>query len=460
MEVNFMKRLGLLLSVFILSVCSLEAITTDGDYANSAMGFKEIGVSPRTTALGGSFVAIANDGFAAYYNPAGLSQLYSMNVDLSTGILNNDRMIFNGTYSHPFSYGVFSLGITYFQLGGLEERGESAPSVLLSEFNDNQMGIQLSYGRSLDQFVKGLSVGLRTEYYYQKLFSSTAQGFSLSYGVLYRFYSIRMLRDLSAGVAINNLPGQIKWDSGTKEDIQTEYKFGLGYRLFNEKLIIISEIASIKDRPIDFNIGMEFNYQGFMVRGGVNRNLYNGGVGFHYKVYEINYSLTADPLGVNHQISLGYQFGGQVDEEMRAKVMDEVINERANNAYTEGLFHMENYRYNDAIAAFNLALLWDPNMVKAEGQLKEAKLHTKDEIVMKGSIERKEKELAMKGTCPTADILLKHYYAGITYYIENDMAKAITEWKYVLSCDPKNEKAKANIEKAELKLKGLQEKVD
>ncbi|MDI6641893.1 MAG: hypothetical protein QME68_06245, partial [Elusimicrobiota bacterium] len=42
--------------------------------------FEEVGISPRAVALGNSFVAVSDDIYAIYYNPAGLKQLDTKNL--------------------------------------------------------------------------------------------------------------------------------------------------------------------------------------------------------------------------------------------------------------------------------------------------------------------------------------------------------------------------------------------
>ncbi len=447
-----MRPIMILILSFIM--CVNLSGSADRDYAEP-MPFKNIGISPRARAFGNFVDALSDDGFALHYNPAGLAQLYSMNVNLGFGYLTADRLIFNLTYSHIVSkIGTFAIGGTYFRLGDIEERDESGE--LIGSTSDQQIGASLGYGKELDFLTKGLMVGLKAEYLMHKIFDGSASGFSLSYGILYRFYAVDFLKDLSVGLSLHNLPGSIKWNTGTKEDLRTAVSFGVAYRLFYEHLILSAGVKYKKDVPLEYGGGIEYAYKNFTLRGGAAPNFYNMGIGFSYDVYNFDYNITFDQIGYNHFISVNYQFGGKVAEEIRRKIMRDVIASRAEEAYAQGLFHMENYRYKEAMRSFQLALLWDPEMKKAEKKLKEVESLLTEEEKKKAMEKKKVRELEIKkGWCPPAKILLKHYYAGITAYMEGDLKKAIKEWEFVLKCDPKNERARLNILKAKAKLREL-----
>ncbi|MBN1897929.1 MAG: hypothetical protein JW827_04060 [Spirochaetes bacterium] len=427
----------------------LAEVSADRDFATT-FDLNSAVVSPRANALGGAFEAIADDSTAAYYNPAGLSQLYSMNVDLGGGILSADRMFFHVGYAHPFaSLGVFSIGVKYFRSADMEETDESG-NLLGKSFSSQDIGVALAYGRDLNMLLYGLNAGVRVEYLYNTILDEGYSGYTVSYGLLYNFYRIPSLRYLSTGLVIENIPGVIKWTTDTEDTITSKLKFGVAYRLFRDRLILSGHLVYEKDVPVEWAIGTEYNYKNILLRLGGQPYFYNTGIGFRYEVYEINYSLNIDDIGYNHYVALNYKFGGQVEEEMRSKIMTEIITTKAEDHYNEGLFDLDNNRFDEALQEFQLALLWNPDMSGAEDKLEETKNKAK-EAKARGDL----KEPTFKTTCPSAKELLKHYYAGINAYMKNDLELALKEWRFVARCDPENEKVKINIHKAEIKLKEM-----
>jgi len=298
----------------------------------------------------------------------------------------------------------------------------------------------------------GLSAGVRMEYLYNSTFDDSFSGFSISYGLLYKFYRIPFLRHLSTGLVIENLPASIKWSTGTKDDVTSRLKWGLAYKLFHDHLVLSGHLVYEKDIPLGWAIGTEYSYKNIFFRIGGEPYFYNTGVGFRYQVYEINYSLNIDDLGYNHYVALNYKFGGRIEEETRSRIMGEIINTRSEDYYSEGMFNYDQGRYNDALKNFKLALLWNPEMDKAEEKVKELEKDIKTGKIKPEGL----KPVKFKTTCPPAKELLQHYYAGINAYMNNDLETALKEWRFVAQCDPDNEKVKMNIKKAEIKLKEMQ----
>lgn len=60
-----------------------------------------LGIGPRAMGMGGAFVAIADDASAAYWNVAGLSQLSSYELSISSAPVYFTEQINNGDTNHP-----------------------------------------------------------------------------------------------------------------------------------------------------------------------------------------------------------------------------------------------------------------------------------------------------------------------------------------------------------------------
>ena len=77
-----MKRI-IVLFIAVLMAPGLghgQLITDVSKVGTTAASFLEIGIGSRAIAMGGAFVAVANDATALYWNPGGLSRLPSKEV--------------------------------------------------------------------------------------------------------------------------------------------------------------------------------------------------------------------------------------------------------------------------------------------------------------------------------------------------------------------------------------------
>jgi len=89
--------------------------------------FQDLGWGARPYGMGGAFVAIADDGNAAFWNPAGLDQLEQKELGFMyakpyLGLEGVDWGLFSFSYAHPVKrkkFGVFSLNTTSFSIENL-----------------------------------------------------------------------------------------------------------------------------------------------------------------------------------------------------------------------------------------------------------------------------------------------------------------------------------------------------
>ena len=81
--------------IILLSLCSASAF---------AQPSSQLAVGARPAILGESYVAIADDGYAAYWNPAGLPLLRSQEINAMRGDLYNTGYIHSYlAYAVPFT---------------------------------------------------------------------------------------------------------------------------------------------------------------------------------------------------------------------------------------------------------------------------------------------------------------------------------------------------------------------
>lgn len=253
-------------------------------------GAKQLGMS-------NSDIALSNDVFTIFNNPAGLSQMNWREVgffyspapfglkQLSSGFL---------AYHEPTSFGSLGLGLmTYgFEL-----------------YRENKL--TLTYSNSLDKkYFIGTNVNLH---------SLTIKNYgsdfiySLDLGALIYFTD-----DLRWGVFVKNL-NRATWQNDS-EPIPVVFKSGFSYDLIRSFSLNVNIEKELLFDP-NINFGLNYDLLDFIsIRTGFSTfpSRFSAGVGFYYKNFQFDYAMNHHQvLGFTHQfgllISLGKNEGNRTD---------------------------------------------------------------------------------------------------------------------------------------------------
>ena len=298
MKRNSRKTPTLSLALFILLVvgCSQVAIATE---FNHAMPMMRMGVGARALAMGGAYVAVANDATAGYWNPAGLSQVEKFSF--SSMIASNmdcDRKYNYLAFAGQFEFG--ALGFSWLNAGtGDIEKRETKTSVP-ENFDANDHVFIMSYGNQMEN----LMVGFNFKVAYQKYDTYTKTGVGFDAGVRYAISEM-----MNLGVTASDL--------GTKLDKTVPATFRVGVALFPvEGFTVPVDIEKIQHKSeIKLRIGAEYSYQFAedyfaAVRGGVNNGEFTPGAGLKVaNKYSLDYAYISeqgDAFGENHRIGLTF----------------------------------------------------------------------------------------------------------------------------------------------------------
>lgn len=291
-------------------------------------------VMPKTgakaSALSGAFCPIADNATAIYYNPAGLGQLEEHQVFLSyiSMFHNLDDSIYNGSLSGALyfnSAGIFGLGWHGLFTDLYQEN--------VFTFSYGHQAVEFSH----HTFYAGVSCKILHKKYaengYTKIDpvfsdSSSATGFSIDTGLLYRYR-----KRFSLGLSILNLN---KPDMGLDETSRVPLDFNLGsaFDLSHLRMLEgvkwlnrLNVILGVEIREKDFRISpalellflKKFSVLGGMSFGENNFSQASFGLGFIKKLdmkksLVINYSFVYYLNGAhqytygNHYIELGLKF--------------------------------------------------------------------------------------------------------------------------------------------------------
>lgn len=318
----------------ILIISALLGILSAGTHAQlipvlgsqragtSSLQFLKIGVGGRATAMGESFVAVANDITALYWNPAGLMQFNEIGVHFSHSqwLVDLNHEFFGGIYR--FGNNAVGLSITALHTPAMEKTTEFQPAGSGEYFKYGDLGIGLTYARKLtEQF----SFGLTFRYVEETLAELKMRGLMFDLGT---YYWTGLFNSRFA-VTISNFGPQVKPSGSvnltggrTLSEFQsfpppTIFRIGFAVDpIENEtnKLTTSLQLNHPNDNAENINIGTEYSYKDFLfLRGGYKFNVdsenFTAGVGVKVPVLvtqtSVDYSIANfKDLGFTHRISL------------------------------------------------------------------------------------------------------------------------------------------------------------
>ncbi len=206
-------------SLFIGLLIALQTIVFADVFpkaGTTAAPFLKIGAGARAVALGGNYVALANDATALYWNPAGVAGLGKFSIS------GTHTEWFAGI-SHDFFALVAPLGnsqalgleLTYLNSGEIEQ-------TTLEEQNGNgifykatDLALGLTYARKLtDRF----AVALKGKFIRQNIYNEEASSFAVDFGTLYD----TGFKGLSIGMNMANFGSGMEMAGSDLSVVQTD----------------------------------------------------------------------------------------------------------------------------------------------------------------------------------------------------------------------------------------------
>ncbi|MDZ7264576.1 MAG: hypothetical protein ONB16_08325 [candidate division KSB1 bacterium] len=336
-----MKKTALFMTILLLG---FSGQTTAGKYAAE---FLRIGVGARALGLGGAYVAMADDGTASYWNPAGLADLSHHQV------LFSHIQLFDNLASHNFvncsirlgndmgmglswirlaideipRYGEL-LGTRYDRILDPKLRSSGIP---IGYFADVEDAFMLSFARAFDfdlligtslmpaTIFTRLSLGVSYKFISQKLDQSEGKGQGLDLGLRLSLMSSAseggdQPRCLTLGLNLQDLAGTpVVWNTAqhTRDRLPINWLMGLS---FTEPLPWLGGRATCSlERDHSYEtvnrLGAELMLFEFIsVRGGLQNDHWTAGAGFRVYLLKLDYAFVNDDLGNSHRISGAVEF--------------------------------------------------------------------------------------------------------------------------------------------------------
>ncbi len=332
---------GVLFSLFLVAPQGVQA----GKYAGE---FLLEGVGARALAMGGAYVAVADDATANYWNPAGLSFLSQPEVSIThvsmfDALANYDAL----TVSMPVGRG-FGLGISWLRLGvddipryeplqgtSSERIGQAHPEWRSQgqadgSFSDTEQAYIFSFGKRFDFdvylgggltpifFPVEFSVGASGKYLSHSLDDKTGTGQGVDVGALMRFHlapqmEAASIRLLSVGFQLQNLATKLAWNTNSnhEDDVQQNLRFGLAFTQGIGSLSSTITLAMQLDNQYDqeFHYGGEYSFKDMIfLRGGADIGDFTAGAGLRVYMVRLDYAFVGYELGNTHRLSAAVNF--------------------------------------------------------------------------------------------------------------------------------------------------------
>jgi len=263
--------------------------------------------SPRATAMSNAFVAVANDVWAGYYNPAGLAQL--------------KHYEFGSAYQRPFGLPFFNNGF----LGAALPLPRNFGSVSLLaetfsvEYENTQLSSETTIGLAhgfylLSDIHSSLSFGYQLKYYHWKLGQSVS-GLDLGSGATVGLdvgFQASIYQRTHVGIYVYNVNNP-HLGSEVAHELPRRIVIGAAYRPYSG---LTTSLALNKSLGFDTQVegGFEFFLADWLaLRAGASTypSRFSAGLGLRYAGFLFDYSLhTHDVMAETHKFGLIFRIGG------------------------------------------------------------------------------------------------------------------------------------------------------
>ncbi|MBK6910027.1 MAG: PorV/PorQ family protein [bacterium] len=346
-----MKRWMIALSI---TAAMMAVPVQAASVSQATLLFLKIAPGARPAGMGESFVALADDATATWWNPAGLAFQRGNEVTMmysrwlpQFNLSDLYYAFVSGTYEVP-EWGTFGANLVFLNLG--ETVRTDVTGRELGTFSSYELAITGSYGALVNE---NLSMGVGLKLAYSNL-SPTGAGAEAGKGTataiaadLGMLYKAPFMSGLSVGANLSNMGPKVSYiDRAQADPLPTTLKFGIAYKILDQefnKLTILSDLDKELVKRDEFgrsdefyealfsawgdgdlaksliwHMGAEYWYSTLVgLRGGYyNDHLgrvfpYTFGVSLKYSTYRFDFSyLTA---GENHPLTDTMRYSLSVD---------------------------------------------------------------------------------------------------------------------------------------------------
>jgi hypothetical protein len=293
-----MKYISVLLCILLSGQALLYGQSSLTKTGTTVANYLNIDVGSRAIAMGGSFVSVADDASAMYWNPAGIARIGRNSVMFchTKWIADIDINFVGLTVPIPV-FGTIGAHAKFLGMDRMERTTVDYPDGDGEFFDAGSYVMGLSYGRDLtDRF----SIGGSFKYIHEQIYHSKATAIAFDIGTLFT----TQFRGLAIGMCISNYGSKMQMDgkdllvqirtddryAGTSDntnavlkterfDLPLMFRFGISMDMLegnakNDLLVSIDALHP-NNSTESVNLGVEYVYNNLLaLRAGYN-SLFN-----------------------------------------------------------------------------------------------------------------------------------------------------------------------------------------
>jgi hypothetical protein len=296
-----LKHLLLSLNTLLLILVSLlpnntiaQELSSNGkNVGTTAAAFLEIGAGTRAQGMGGAYTSISDDATSMFWNPAGIGGINGFEIVVShTNWIFETNYDYIGIVSSVGEMITVGANVTSFGVGDQPVRTVGFEEGTGEVYSAQDFAIGLTFAVNLtDRF----SFGINTKYINQRIWHSSATGFAIDVGALYKTqldglqmgFSISNFgtemqmagRDLINAIdpdiiheGVDNVP--VNYETGSF-GLPMLFRFGLSYKVelpsIHSELLIATDLLKPNNDVESVNVGLEYVvYDMVALRAGYN----------------------------------------------------------------------------------------------------------------------------------------------------------------------------------------------
>lgn len=312
------KKVFLIIIILILFCITLSyADTGDGGYAGA---FLRMGLGARAIGMGGAFVAVADDGFASSFNPAGLIQIKKPTFSASYRFMSLDRKLSYVSYQQQVK-GDAAIGGYWINSGVKDVETRDDRGEVTGELTNYENAVTVNFAKKV---VNELSLGINIRYSQYNLADLNAYTIGFDFGML-----IFPREKLRIGLAVENIGMKYSWLSNkywqefnldkigtdTEDEFPVGFKLGGSYLLLEDKLLFSLQADKNSKQDTRFHLGAEYWGLEYLAgRFGYNDGSFTFGLGIKHKVRSMvlgfDYAFISSQVEINpdHLLSMSVEF--------------------------------------------------------------------------------------------------------------------------------------------------------
>ena len=301
--------LRFLISVLILGM-HCQVVRAD-NYYGMANDYLQYGAGAKSLAIGGAYVALANEASAPYWNPAGLTQINEHQF-LAMYAPFFEQTSYNFlSYVHPLRrLGTLAISDVFLYSEGYEEV-DGDGNVLGTNQSIFTNVLIISYANRIQ---RQISLGASLKLIHERVMKYSGNGQGIDLGILYQ-----PLDELNIGLAVQNIL-QPKVTLRDDPDVyEINLKAGVALKTFSNRLTLTADINKLVDEKAYFCAGIEVSpwektsspsLKRIDLRAGFNHlQSFTCGLGLKIKFLTVDYAFSPHDLGNLHKFALTFSWG-------------------------------------------------------------------------------------------------------------------------------------------------------